>query len=208
MKPWSWIIFFLFLAPAGCGSGGRTVSETTPATDPAPAPAKDTPEKKPELVFPQQTNCVLAGGSLRLMVPKPDDYTLEQADERCSLYKGDDPSQSPLMINVQAISTGDAGHEQLLNEEPDGALRFVLESGVLGPEVRQLGEDILDVLGEQVPCYHLLGKPPGFTQNREMTVFRVHYDGYNIFCAAVYAPDHACSRQLFLDILAQSQLAP
>lgn len=128
-------------------------------------------------------------GSVTFQVPVLEGFSLKVTRKGCNQFNGDDPKKSPLVVHVFAVTSGDAGPEQLLNQEPDGALLWLLK--IAGPDAKRSSEGDMEIAGRKHRYFRVLGRPPGVDQIREIVVARVRKPKHNVVLLATYAPEVA-----------------
>ncbi len=112
----------------GLGCGSTQTRSATGASPSAPGP----------LVADQSCPTSVEGLALRL--PRPEGYQFAAERHGCMVFAGASPQQATLVVRADALATDDAGPEQQLNTEPDGASRWLLATGMMGPSAQALPE--------------------------------------------------------------------
>jgi hypothetical protein len=126
-------------------------------------------------------------GSVTLQVPVLEGFRFEATKKGCNQFLNDKPEKSPLVVHLFAVTSRDAGPEQLLNQEPDGALLWLKK--IAGADTKHLSDGTIEIAGKNHRYYQVLGRPPGADQIREIVVMRVRKQKHNIVFLATFEPE-------------------
>lgn len=130
----------------------------------------------------QRRVCRLAHGAVSLSFPVPEGHALAVSPEACMLM--DEQAAHTFLISASALPQDDEGPEALLQENPDGVLRWALRSGLFG-DARSLDEGRVRVAGRRLRWYRIEGTPQGLGPS-EVTLARLRRGGYNVVLMAVH----------------------
>ena len=197
---------------SSCGSSQQ---QPTQSDEVAQEPASTESEAAPvdavaQTAAPAATQeCSLAQGAVRLLVPVAEGFQLRGGggEEACRLFDGESPMAARVLVQLFAIPASDAGPEQLLSGEPDGARRWALATGVMGPSAEAVGEAPIVVGQEQASCYRIVGQPAGLEGPREVAVLRLRLGDLNVVMMAIYRPEESESREAAAALLSGISLA-
>ncbi len=172
----------------GCGSTQSRTSTATSSNAAGP------------LVADQSCPTSVEGLALRL--PRPEGYQFAAERHGCMVFAGASPQQASLMVRADALGTDDAGPEQQLNTEPDGASRWLLATGMLGGSAQALPEGgEVTLLGTAGRYFRVSGELRGLGP-REVAVTRLRRGSANVVVMAVYPVGDAAKLAEGLRIMA------
>jgi hypothetical protein len=202
------LVTFLFMAPVifGCGStqnqpdnpGAGPQAESTPDSGPMTRV-----EPPPPLEGVQTERCELVLSQLAVRLPRPEGFLFhcDATQGAARSHEGTlNPMESDMLLQSFAIRADDAGPEQELNQ-PDGARRWVLAVGVLGPNAAATVEGTIVVSGHQERYFLIVGRPQGMSERREVVVTRIRAGEHNVVLIALYPPDSPEQRNRALALL-------
>ncbi|MBC7863182.1 MAG: hypothetical protein IAF38_09420 [Bacteroidia bacterium] len=159
--------------------------------------------------FGHKKNYTYTGSETTLSFSADPSLKFLSREEVCAVYapvKGKDSSEtelSPFRLSFSVIKNTDAGDEQLLNVEPDGALQFAIK---IMEKAKKTGESKLTVNGTERTYYKVSGMEPTVegkpNKLRVCMVMVLHNKNDNIFvvadCSKAYA---ATGEKYFIEVL-------
>lgn len=135
-----------------------------------------------------------------LLVPVPEGGAHQASwPSQCMVAPDGDPTTVPWSMWIGSIATSDAGAEQLLGREPDGA-RAWAEAAL--SDARFLEEGTVTFLGTPTRWYAFAGAMDASEPERRLTVARVRRGDRHVIAVLASAPDDPPQAERLLEALA------